>query len=262
MTPFEVICADAVECMTEMSSNSIDFILTSPPYDRTRLYLGKEPDWEFPLVAKHCFRLLKPGGVLCWNVNDAVVNGSETLTSFRQAIYFVDSVGFRMHDTMIYQKLNFSHPERTRYHSVFEYVHVLSKGAPSTFNPIMDRKNLTAGAVGNLGVNTFTERGGSKSEREKKVTAEFGMRHNVWLGKTRGQEEMCKELHHPAMMPKWLARDLILSWSNPGDLVLDPLAGSFTVCQEAVKVGRRSVGIEQNEEYCRLAIKQPAESPQ
>src|SRR5262249_32014338 len=149
-----------------------------------------------------------------------------------------EQCGLRLHDTMIYQKRNFSHPEKTRYHSVFEYMFVFSKGAPKKFNPIMDRKNLTAGKMGNLGINTFTEKDGSKSVREKKLTKEWGMRHNVWLAKTRGQENMCIELKHPAMMPKWIVRDHIRTWTNEGDLVYDPLAGSGTTGIVAAQMNR------------------------
>lgn len=194
-------------------------------------------------------RVLAIGGICCWIVNDGVENGSETVTSCKQKIFFHETLGLRIHDTMIYKKRNFSHPEKTRYHQTFEYVFVFSKGAPKTFNPLMDRKNLTAGCVGNLGINTFTERDGSKSVRSKKVTAEFGMRHNVWEGNTRGQEDMCIPLKHPAMMPRWLARDLILSFSNPGDLVVDPMAGSGTTGEEALKCGRKTILIDANPDY-------------
>jgi site-specific DNA-methyltransferase (adenine-specific) len=185
-------------------------------------------------------------------VNDETVDGSESLTSCKQKIFFREACGFNVHDTQIYQKLNFSHPETTRYHQVFEYVFILSKGTPRCFNPIKDRRNVTAGCIGNLGVNTFTERDGSKSERRKQITAEYGMRHNVWLGKTRGQEEMCQQLPHPAMMPKWLASDLILSWSNSGDSVLDPFGGSGTTAAVALELGRKAVTIELNPEYASL----------
>jgi site-specific DNA-methyltransferase (adenine-specific) len=181
-----------------------------------------------------------------------VEDNSESLTSAKQKIFFREGAGFRVHDTMIYQKRNFSHPDPSRYHQVFEYVFVLSKGRPRVFNPIVDRPNLTAGAVGNLGVNTFTEVDGSKSVRAKRVTAAVGKRHNVWLGNTRGQEEMCRELPHPAMMPKWLARDLMLSWSNEGDTVLDPFGGSGTTGQVAQQHGRNAVLIELNEKYLPL----------
>lgn len=251
MTPtVQIHCGHAAAVMATFPADSIPIVVTSPPYDSLRegAYAGFTWD-DFRRVADELYRVICDGGVVCWNVNDAVVDGSETLTAFKQAIYFKECAGFRVHDTMIYEKLNFSHPERARYHQVFEYVFILSKGTPGCFNPIKDKKNATAGCIGNLGVNTFTERDGSKSVREKKLTAEFGMRHNIWRGKTRGQEDMCEELPHSAMMPKWLARDLILSFSNPGNTVLDPMCGSGTTLVEAIKYGRNAVGIDINPDY-------------
>lgn len=239
----QVFAGDSAECLSGMPSGFVDLVVTSPPYDKLRTYSGKL-EWDFERTAKHLFRVLRPGGVLCWNVADQTKNGCESLTSAKQKIYFVEVAGFRLHDTMIYEKTNFSHPERTRYHNVFEYVFILSKGKPKTFNPIMDKKNATAGCMGNLGVNTFTEVDGTKSVRKKQLTKEFGMRHNVWRGLTRGQEDMCKVLPRTAMMPRWLARDLIRSWSNTGDMVLDPFGGSGTTVIEALKLQRTAFAID------------------
>jgi DNA modification methylase len=246
-----LIHGDSAKELSLMRSQSVELVVTSPPYDDIRSYGAGNGkcDWNFEGTASGIQKVLVEGGICCWIVGDQVVGGSETLTSCKQKIFFREVMGMRIHDTMIYRKKNFSHPERSRYHQVFEYVFVFSKGQPRCFNPLIDRKNLTAGCVGNLGVNTFTERDGSKSERTNKVIKEFGMRHNVWEGLTRGQEDMCIELKHPAMMPKWLARDLILSFSNPGDTVLDPMAGSGTTLTEAVKSGRNAAGIESNLEY-------------
>lgn len=248
INPLTIIEGDNVEVMRTLPDESVEICVTSPPYDSLRTYDGP-CSWNFEGVAQELYRLLKPGGVLCWNVNDGVEGGSESLTSCDQKIYFRRKCGFLIHDTMIYRKKNFSHPEKNRYHQVFEYVFILSKGTPRVFNPIKDRKNLTAGCVGNLGVNTFTERDGSKSEREKKITAEYGMRHNVWDLDTRGQEDMCCELKHPAMMPKMLASGLIISWSNYGDTVLDPFGGSGTTGQEALKLGRNAILIDNHPKY-------------
>ncbi len=243
---------DAVENLRTLETGSVQCVVTSPPYDALRTYGGFT--WNFEATAQELYRVMCDGGIICWNVNDSVVNGSETLTSCHQKIFF-NGLGFRIHDTMIYQKRNFSHPERTRYHQVFEYIFILSKGEPRVFNPLRDRANITAGEIGNLGVNTFTEANGSKSERSKKMTSEFGMRHNVWLGNTRGQEAMCEELPHPGIMPEWLAHDLILSWSNVGDTVLDPFGGSGTTGMVALELGRKAVLIELNPEYCKLIEK-------
>lgn len=245
-----ILVGDSRQILSGLPIESVECVVTSPPYDNLRSYGGQA--WDFEGTARELWRVLVPGGVLCWNVGDGVEDGSESVTSCEQKIFFRRACGFRVHDTMIYEKLNFSHPERARYHQMFEYVFVLSKGAPRCFNPIRDKKNATAGAVGNLGVNTFTERDGSKSERPKKLTAEYGMRGNVWRGKTRGQEDMCEQLPHPAMMPKWLARDLIRSWSNPGDTVLDPFSGSGTTAQMALELGRGAIAIDVNPDYAAL----------
>jgi site-specific DNA-methyltransferase (adenine-specific) len=249
MTPHTIIQGDSAIVLKTIPTGSIQCGVTSCPYDNARTYDQEKLSWNFEEIAKELYRVLCPGGVLCWNVNDMMVDGSESLSHARQALYFVDKCGFNLHDTMIYEKSNFSHPEKVRYHQVFEYILILSKGSPRTFNPIRDKKNATAGCVGNLGVNTFTEKDGSKSVRTKKVTAEYGMRLNVWRGNTRGQEDMCTTLKHPAMMPKWLARDLILSWSNPTDIVIDPFAGSGTTPLMAELTNRGSISIEINPTY-------------
>lgn len=250
---------DAVEVLKQLPDESVQCCVTSPPYDDLRTYGGHS--WDFEATAKELYRVVCDGGAVCWNIGDAMIHGSESLTSFKQAIYFKEKCGFLVHDTMIWHKLNFSSPSFNRYHQCFEYVFILSKGKPRTFNPLKDKPNSTAGRIGNLGTNTFMKRDGTRETRSKHITAPLGMRHNVWKGKTRGQEGMCKKLPHPAMMPKWLARDLILSWSNIGDTVLDPFCGSGTTLTAAIKVSRKAIGIDANETYCALAIAGQRELP-
>ena len=241
----------AENALPNIPDGFIDLVVTSPPYDNVRSYgqKVKRLDWDFEFIARELSRVLKPGGVICWNVNDMVENGSETLTSAKQKIFFREQCGLLIHDTMIYAKTNFSNPEKTRYHQLFEYVFILSKGKPATFNPIMDKRNAAAGMIGNKGTNTVTKTDGTKEVRPKKVNRLMGMRGNVWAGLTRGQEDVCVTLEHPAMMPRWLARDLIFSFSNPGETVLDPFCGSGTTVIEAMKLGRKYCGIEMNQEY-------------
>lgn len=245
-----ILQGDALEMLRTLPDESVHCCVTSPPYDNLRTYGGFF--WNLEGIARELFRVLVPGGVLCWNVNDSVIDGSETLTSCKQKIFFREQVGFRIHDTMIWEKPNFANPESVRYHQMFEYVFILSKGKARTFNPLKDKPNASAGRIGCLGVNTYMKRDGAKSTRAKYVTQEFGKRGNVWFGPTRGQEEFCGECPHPAMMPKWLARDLILSWSNPGDTVLDPMAGSGTTGTEAIANARRAILIELNPAYVEL----------
>lgn len=243
-----IIHGDCVERMRELPAASVQLVVTSPPYDDLRTYGGHS--WDFEATARELFRVVCDGGIVCWNVGDSVVDGSETLTSAKQKIFFREECGFRIHDTMIYEKNCFSHPEQVRYHSVFEYVFILSKGKPRCFNPIRDKRNSTAG-LATFGTSTFSRPDGSRFERATQgtISAEFGMRGNVWRGKTRGQEEVCESKAHPAMMPKWLARDLVLSWSNPGDTVLDPFAGSGTTGKAAIENARNAILIEINEAY-------------
>ncbi len=246
--------ADSAAALWALPAACLQLVVTSPPYDELRAYGGHQ--WNFEGTAQGIHRALCDGGVLCWVVNDGTEpDGSESLTSCLQKIFFRRDCGMVVHDTMIYQKLNFSNPEKVRYHQVFEYVFIFSKGKPRCFNPISDRRNLSAGKPGCYGVNTISKRDGSKGSRRRSSIKEFGMRHNVWLGKTAGQETMCRRQKHPAPMPAWLTRDLILSWSNPGDWVADPMAGKGTTGVEALKLGRHAWLNDINPAYTRLCKK-------
>lgn len=237
---------NCLDTMSRLEDGSIDLTVTSPPYDNLRLYNGYSFDFE--AVAKELYRITKDGGVVVWIVGDATVNGSETGTSFRQALFFKE-IGFNIHDTMIYQKHNFSNPSSNRYHQIFEYMFVFSKGKPKTFNALKDRPNVEAGKVGSWGKNTSRQVDGTMVERKRKVNTEFGMRYNIWRVKT----EM-KPLH-PAQFPEELARDHILSWSNPGDVVYDPFMGSGTTAKVAIETGRKYLGSEISAEYWEIAQK-------
>lgn len=252
----ECILGDNRNVLPTIESGGVQLIVTSPPYDGLRKYNGYQ--WDFEWVAQNCYRILCEGGVMCWNVGDSVVDGSETTTSAEQKIYFRRDCGFRIHDTMIYEKVNFGHPQKSRYHQMFEYVFVLSKGAPRAFHPIKDKPNAWAGTK-TFGRNTVRKSDGSIGERVRHEITPFGMRGNVWRGLTAGQENVCGEFKHPAMMPFWLARDLIQSWSNPGDTILDPFYGSGTTGRAAALLGRHCIGIEISAEYAQLALQNTAQ---
>lgn len=238
---------ECVEGMKEvLKDDSIDLCVTSPPYDNLRDYKGYSFDFES--VADELYRVIKPGGVVVWVVNDATIKGSETGTSLKQALYFKE-IGFNLHDTMIYLKPGFSFPETTRYRNVFEYMFVFSKGKPKTFNPIKDRKNKNA----NKKVSgTDRQKDGSTTKiGKRKDMQEFGNRFNVWeINNT-----LKKDHNRPAIFPEQLATDHILSWSNEGDLILDPFAGSGTTLKCAKELHRNFVGFEISEEYCEIIEK-------
>lgn len=240
----EVIHGDCLIEMQKIPDKSIDMVLTSPPYDKLRDYKGYTFDFEG--IAKELYRVTKDGGVVVWVVGDATVKGSETGTSFRQALYFKE-IGFNLHDTMIWQKDTFTAVGAlvSRYAPVFEYMFILSKGYPKTFNPLKDRRNKTAGLKQH---GTIRNPDGStkRMSTEGNIVRDFGQRHNVWLQP--GEKGKNKQ-NHPAVFPEKLAEDHILSWSNEGDTVFDPMAGSGTTLKMAKKNNRNYIGIEISQEY-------------
>ena len=248
---------DNVQTMREaIPDQSIDLVVTSPPYDNLRTYGGHT--WDFEGLAAELWRTIKPGGVVVWIVNDATVDGSETGTSFRQALHFKD-IGFRLHDTMIYEKDSCPFPETTRYYPVCEFMFVLSKQSPSAVNLIADRPNSRAGQ--SVATGTQRERDGSLAKfsasrvAPDRTVKTFGVRGNVWKYAVGfGKVSADKTAHnHPAIFPEALARDHILSWSNEGDTVLDPFSGSGTTLKMARLMGRKGIGIEIHERYCEIA---------
>lgn len=238
-----------------VTDGSIDLTITSPPYDNLRDYTGFT--WNFEELLSQLWRVTCDGGIVMWNVADQTVNGSETGTSMRQAIKFIDS-GWKLHDTMIYEKGNFSNPSSNRYHQIWEYVFIFSKGKPKTFNPIKDKPTTGMQSPDHarlitFGKNTVRQKDGTMAQRgTRKEYSDYGMRTNIWRMKTAGQENPCQAIDHPAKMPSMLAHDHIISWSNPGDIILDPFAGCGTTGIEALKLGRKFVGIEISNEYFQL----------
>lgn len=197
---------DNVAVMSEMDVDSIDLVVTSPPYDNLRTYDGYS--WDFEKVAQQLWRIIKPGGVVVWVVNDATVDGSETGTSFRQALRFME-IGFRLHDTMIYLKPGFSFPDHVRCHQVFEYMFCVSKGDPKTFNQIKDRKTTNGGKP--LGGDYKRDDSGKsvmrKGSDNRGLRAEYGGRTNVWLvaaGGSNSAEDLVA-FNHPAIFPESIA---------------------------------------------------------
>ncbi len=247
-----IIEADCFELMKKFPANSIDMVLTSPPYDNLRNYKGF--NFSFELIAKELFRIIKQGGVLVWVVNDATVQGSETGTSFKQALYFKE-IGFNLHDTMIFKKRNpIPQIYRQRYSNEFEYMFVFSRDYVKTHNPIMI-PCLHAGLE--LKGTTYKNYSKADQKREKlaKPVKNTKIKGNIWeyvVGKN-AEDQDAK--FHPAPFPCELARDHILSWSNEGDIVLDPMSGSGTTCKVAKELGRNFIGIDISHEYCELAKK-------
>jgi site-specific DNA-methyltransferase (adenine-specific) len=248
---------DCLITMGNIEDNSIDLTLTSPPYDDLRTYNERVGGnniefngYSFPFedIAKELFRITKKGGVVVWVVGDATNKGSETGTSFRQALYFKEC-GFDLYDTMIYQKTGTPFPQKTRYNQTFEYMFVFSKGKPNTFNPIM-KKNVTAGAVRHS--RKFRNPNGEMIPGfNGKPVNEYGIENNIWLIKN-GMNKSTKDLiafEHPAIFPEELAAKHIISWTKKDDLVYDPFMGSGTTAKMSILLERRWVGSEMDPTY-------------
>jgi DNA modification methylase len=249
---------NCLETMSKMPDNFIDLTVTSPPYDGLRTYNGYSFDFES--IAEELYRVTKNGGVVVWVVGDATVKGSESGTSFKQALYFM-GCGFNLHDTMIYER-NTPFPSNNRYYQEFEYMFVLSKGKINTFNPLTQRKKQAT-------IDDLKRRSNQKTQLPKdnaKVTQnrftekskdnEFRIKSNIWKYLVGGGKTTKDKLvsGHPAMFPEQLASDHITSWSNKNDIVYDPFAGSGTTAKMSVINNRKWIASEISDEYCKIIV--------
>jgi site-specific DNA-methyltransferase (adenine-specific) len=242
---------NCLKTMSRMPDGFIDLTVTSPPYDNLREYNGYTFDFES--IAKELFRVTKHGGVVVWIVGDATIKGSETGTSFKQALYFKD-IGFNLHDTMIWTKPTFSAVGalQTRYAPIFEYMFILTKGRIKTFNPIKDRKNTKHGRKNNNA--SIRKKNGEIKYNKSHIYKKYGQRFNVWKINTEVKS------NHPAPFPEKLASDHIVSWSNPDDLVYDCFTGSGTTAKMCLLNERNFIGSELSAEYCEIANKRIEET--
>lgn len=240
-------CMDGLK---HLPNGCIDLTVTSPPYDSLRQY-NNSSIWNFGVfqnIATELYRITKDGGVVVWIVNDMTSKGSETGTSFRQALFFMQ-LGFLLHDTMIWEKISpFQH--KNRYIQCFEYMFILSKKtAPKTANLICDRKNKWAGVK----VHGTDRQANGKTKpfsdiQVSKKIKEYGARYNIWDI----PGEKSNKTGHPAVFPEKLVTDHILTWSNPNDIVCDPFLGSGTTAVAAVKTERHYIGYEIDPGYFQI----------
>ena len=245
----------SVEGLPALPANSVDATITSPPYDDLRTY-NDSSKWDFETfksIADELYRVTKPGGVVVWVVGDAVINGSESGSSFRQALYFME-LGFKLHDTMIYEKNGSAFPARrdgNRYSQLFEYMFVFSKdGKPKTANLICDKENRWAGYT-NFGQGTYRNKQGELVKRTQKPVPTHSPRNNIWKYNT-GKGYSTKDkiaFEHPAIFPEKLVVDHINTWTTPGDIVLDPFMGSGTTAVACIDTDRQYIGFEIDKTY-------------
>jgi len=254
-----IICnIDCVEGMKMIPNNFIDLTVTSPPYDNLRTYNGY--NFDFNSVAKELYRITKEGGVVVWVVGDATVKGSETGTSFKQALYFKE-IGFNLHDTMIYAKENYVPLTHNRYEQQFEFMFIFSKNKPKKFNPIKipciqsgkTKKSSWTFESGSTKENSSIRSGKHRKDEIQNVNTDK-IKPNIWFygcGKNLTTKDKIA-FQHPAIFPEQLANDHIISWSNEGDIVFDPMCGSGTTCKMAILNNRKYIGMDCSKEYCEI----------
>ena len=239
----EILNKDCLLTLREMQNETVDLVVTSPPYDNMRDY-GHDTKFMFQLICRELCRVIKKGGIIVWIVNDQTIKGSETLTSLKQAYSFVDK-GLNLHDTMIWKKPNPVPTQSTRYQQAFEYMFVFSKGKPKTFNPIKVKSKYA-------GIKVKKHRAIKSSHNYNNEgvyeVADMKMIDNVWeIANTKNDSK------HPAIFPKELAKRHIETWSNENDLIYDPFAGSGTTLIVAKEMNRNFLGNEINKQYYEYA---------
>lgn len=252
----KIICGNHLNVIQYIPDNTIHLTLTSPPYDDLRNYEGYTFDYK--KLIPELFRVTIQGGVVVWVIGDQTKDGSESGTSFRQALYFMDC-GFKLHDTMIYQKTGSPFPSPKKYYQVFEYMFIFVKGKIITVNLIKDKINTSygckvSGSVRQKDGSLKKKRQKTNRDKKKKIKL-YGIRNNIWIYKT-GRYNTTKDLNayeHPAIFPDKLAFDHIRSWSNEGDIVFDPMCGSGTTCKVAKNNNRRFIGIDCSKKYCEIS---------
>jgi site-specific DNA-methyltransferase (adenine-specific) len=230
--------------MKRMPDDFVDLVVTSPPYDNLRTYNGYSFDFES--IAAELFRVVKPGGVVVWVVGDAVLKGTESGSSFRQALHFM-SLGFNLHDTMIYAKNNPIPLTHNRYEQQFEYMFIFSKGKPKTFSPKLKINKNVGGSIGKF-YQKASDKDTSKANTDKPIK-KVSIENNIWFYSV-GRNKY----KHPAPFPEQLALDHVLTWSVEGDVVYDPFMGSGTTAKAAVMTGRQWLGSEISQEYADIAL--------
>ena len=243
----QFIKGDAVEVLgKKVPEDFIDLVVTSPPYENLRNYNGYS--FRADRMLRALFRVMKPGGVCVWVIGDKI-KGGRSLISFDHA-FIARECGFTVHDVMIYQKKNTPFMRSNAYTNCYEFMFVFSKGKPKTFNPLKEptKRNGWETAVCNKGPDALNNKVPVKLNKEKTRT-------NIWQyavglgGSTRDKIAF----QHPAIFPEKLAQDHILSWTNEGDIVLDPMCGSGTTCKMAKQNKRQFIGIDMSEEYIKVA---------
>ncbi|MBR1921447.1 MAG: site-specific DNA-methyltransferase [Kiritimatiellae bacterium] len=253
----KIICGDSAAVMEKFPDNSIDMVVTSPPYDSIRDYKGFSADLS--KIGRETFRVLKEGGIAVVVIQDQTKNYGKTLTSFRLAIDWCDNAGFKLFECLIYKKLGAEGAWwNKRFRVDHEYMMVFLKGdRPAYFNKDPLKIPSKHGGKVMTGGGTRLTSGIRIATRAIHINP-MKCRGTVWAYETAGDGSRLKH-QHPATYPDRLPYDFIQCFCPEKGIVLDPFMGSGTTALAAKSLKRFYVGIDISQEYVDLAERRVVE---
>lgn len=246
-----IICGDSEVVLKNIPDNSIDLVVTSPPYDDLRKYNG----FSFNLhnIGVELYRVLKDGGVVAMVIQDSTKDFGKSLTSFRTIVDWCDNIGFKLFETVIYHKNGTEGAWwKHRFRVDHEYMPIFVKGyKPQYFNKEpLKIPSKHGGQVMSGSANRRTD--GTTTPIVKREINLMKCRGTVWDYMMAGDKNPLKR-KHPAVFPDKIPFDFIQCFCPEGGIVLDPFVGCGSTVVMAKKLGRKYIGIDISDEYCELA---------
>ena len=249
-----IYCNDAADTMGGWPENSVDLSIFSPPYDDIRTYGQDEPNKvDLHQIGLAAYRVTKPGGIVAMVIQDQTKDFAKSLTSFRTTVDWADNIGFRLFECVIYNR-----PGKPgawwnqRFRVDHEYIMIFLKGErPKYFNK--EPLKIPAKYAGHVWSGTQRLTNGKLIPIERTEQKKLKCPGTVWTMGASTTERNPLKTKHPAPFPDKLAENLILCFSQPGELVVDFMCGSGTTLRMAQKHGRDFIGVDNSLEYCKLS---------
>lgn len=244
---------DCVEGMKKLPKNSIDVVITSPPYDNVRDYNGFS--YNLHETGKEIFRIMKDGGIIAMVIQDQTKDFGKSLTSFRTIVDWVDNLGFKLFETVIYRKYGAEGAWwNKRFRVDHEYIPIFLKGKrPQYFNKELLKIPSKHGGKTMTGGETRLTNSIRIATRPITINP-MKCRGTIWEYMTAGDGTRLKH-QHPATFPDKLPIDFINCFCPSNGIILDPFIGSGTTALAAIKLNKNFIGFDTSKDYCKLARK-------
>ena len=258
----KLITGDNISVLKRFPDNSVDLVFTSPPYDSQRTYKGFPPV-DFIALGHELYRVIKPNAPIVFVIQDGIHRKRRTATTARLIVDMVDTCGLHLWECFIAHKTSTIPVKKegaVRCKTDHEFVPIFTKG---------DNENIKTFNVPEVNIrwlNTYKEanivdRLGNRKLQKIHSTAKTRVKGTIWNYAPSAVYANRLKYKHPAVFPNQFARDFIETFTNPGDLVLDPFSGSGTTAIEAYKLYRFYAGIDISKEYTAIASELIGEIP-